>query len=340
MAVSISFAVPDSLRALFSFQAGQFVTLRAVVGGEELSRNYSLCVSPLDGELRAAIKETQGGLFSAWANTRLRAGDFMEVMPPIGKFVYPFAPGQTRRYVAFAGGSGITPILSLARTALAMEPASQVQLFYGNRVSNDVMLLEDLAALKDKHLDRFSVVHVLEEEEKEFALFTGRLDQAKCAELLALVDDPRSVDAWFVCGPAPMMDAVEAALGALGVAAEKIMLERFTANAPDAQVVRRVQKILAQHPAAEMRVRLEGRRVALSFRAKHGNILDSVRAGGLRAPYACKGGVCGTCRAKLTQGQVEMANNFTLTAKELADGYILTCQSIPITAKVTLSYDL
>jgi ring-1,2-phenylacetyl-CoA epoxidase subunit PaaE len=340
LAVSVKFAVPKHLTQAFSFEAGQFVTLRSKIDSEELSRNYSVCVSPLDGELRVAIKQTLGGLFSDWANTRLRAGDVLEVMPPIGRFVYPFAAGQSRRYVAFAGGSGITPILSLARTALAVENASQVTLFYGNRASGDVMFLEDLADLKDRYLDRFSMVHVLEDEVEEFALFNGRLDRAKCAELLALVENPKAVDAYFICGPAPMMDAAETTLDALGVAKEKIMLERFTTDAPDAKVVKRVQKILAEHPVAELSVQLDGRRSTVPFRAEHGNILDSARASGLRAPFACKGGVCGTCRARLTAGKVEMASNFTLTAEELADGYILTCQAIPITPKVTLTYDL
>lgn len=338
-AVSVRFEVPEALKGLFAFRAGQHLTLLREIDGEEVRRNYSVCVGPDEGELRIAIKRIPGGAFSSWANSDLAVGHVVDVMPPHGGFTRAFDPAGAHSYVAFAGGSGITPILSLMKAALSGEPDSRFTLVYGNRSSAAIMFLETLAGLKDRYLDRLSIFHVLEDEEEEIELFNGRLDAAKVETLLSGPIDPTTVDAFFICGPGPMMDAVEAGLTARGVAPEKIMIERFTAGRPSAADAARVETLEKQALGARMSVTLDGRRLRLEFDPAKGAILDNIRAAGLPAPFACKGGVCATCRARLTQGSVEMKVNYGLTAEEVAAGYILTCQAIPTSAELALSYD-
>jgi ring-1,2-phenylacetyl-CoA epoxidase subunit PaaE len=223
-AVSVRLELPEALRDTFAFKAGQHLTFRREIGGEELRRNYSVCVSPSEGVLKIGVKKIAGGAFSGWVNDELKAGDVVEVMAPHGSFCWSFAPDAQREYVAFAGGSGITPILSLLKTALSHEPKSRFTLFYGNRNSMGVMFLEEIAALKDSYLDRLSVFHFLEEEEEEIELFNGRLDRAKTEEILGSLIDAKNVDAFFICGPGPMMDAIEEALVARGVDKPRILI--------------------------------------------------------------------------------------------------------------------
>ena len=338
-AVSISFAVPDDLRDTFSFRPGQHLTLKTELAGEEIRRNYSLCVSPLEGDLRVAIKQIPGGAFSTWANTELVAGQAVDVMAPHGSFTWKMDATRKRHYVGFAGGSGITPVLSLLKTALATEDQSCFTLFYGNRNSPGVIFLEELARLKDRYLNRLQVLHFLEDEEDEIAFLNGRLDRAKCDDLLSSLVDPQGVAAFFICGPAPMMDAAEQALLAAGVTAERIFTERFTAGALTAAQAEVSRQLEQQAAGLKLTVTLDGRRHVIAFDAAKGNILDSARAAGLPAPYACKGGVCATCRAKVVAGQVEMKQNYGLTDEEVAQGYILTCQSVPVGEGVVISYE-
>lgn len=338
-AVSICFDVPESLRPLFQFRAGQHLTLRTELEGEDVRRNYSVCVAPHEGEVRVAIKRIGGGRFSTWANEALAPGATLDVMPPHGSFTWTFEPEARRRYVGIAGGSGITPVLSLLKTALSVEPHSSFTLLYGNRNSSSIMFLETLAALKDRFLDRLEVYHFLEEEEEEIDLFNGRLDRAKCDEVLATLVDPAEVDAFFVCGPGPMMDAAEAALRERGVDPSRILIERFTTDAPSAAQAA-AQAALAQQAAGlHFAAVLDGRRRRVTFDPQAGNILDSARAAGLPAPYACKAGVCATCRAKVVSGKVEMGTNYGLTADEVAQGYVLTCQTVPLSDDVVVDYD-
>lgn len=338
-AVSIQFAVPAALAEEFRFQPGQYLVLAAEIAGEDVIRNYSVCVPPSAGELRVAVKEIAGGAFSTFVNRRLRAGDRLKVAPPMGRFTWSFDPAGAGRYIAFAGGSGVTPILSLIATALESEPHSRFALAYGNRDAASIMFLETLAALKDRFLDRLQIVHVLEEEEEEIVLFNGRLDGAKCAELF---DGPVSLaglTAAFICGPGPMMDAVEIALKERGVAPEQILIERFTAGAPSAAAAAAAQALTEKAKGLEFTVVMEGRRRRIAFDAEKGSILDSARAAGLPAPYACKGGVCATCRARVTAGSATMKQNYALTGEEVAKGYILTCQAVPDAAGVVVEYD-
>lgn len=338
-AVSIVLEPPADARDAFRFEAGQHLTLRREFAGEDVRRNYSLCVAPSEGRLRIGIKQTQGGLFSTFANTELKAGDVIEAMAPHGSFTFRFEPQAKRRYIAFAGGSGITPILSLVKTALETEPQSRFALLYGNRVSAAIMFLEELAALKDRFMDRLQVFHFLEDEAEEIEVFNGRLDADKCREVLGGLVDAKGADAIFLCGPEPMMQAAEETLLAQGVPAETIRIERFTTGRPDAARSAADAALARKAQGLKMTVQLDGRRFQVPFDAEKGNILDSVRAAGHGAPYACKGGVCATCRAKVTAGTVEMRANFALTADEVAEGYVLTCQSTPTSEGVVLSYD-
>ena len=338
-AVSILFEVPFEFRSHFTFTAGQHLTLRTILDGEEIRRNYSVCVAPHDGELRVAVKRVSGGRFSNWANSLLKIGDLVEVMPPAGHFTIATDPSAARSYVGFAGGSGITPVISLLKTILQTEPYSQFTLFYGNRNSDQVMFTEELAQLKDRYIARFRLFHFLEEEEEEFELLNGRLDAAKCEELLSIVVDAPSVDQFFICGPEPMMNAAEAALKAKGVTGDKILLERFGQPGLDPERARLAAARAVQASGRSLGVIFDGRRVNIRFDAERGNILDTVIAAGLPAPYACKGGVCATCRGKVLTGEVSMAQNFGLTEAEIAQGYVLTCQSIPQSDDVLISYD-
>lgn len=338
-AVSIVFDVPDELAELYRFDAGQYLTLRHDLDGEELRRNYSVCVSPLDNELRIAVKSVGGGLFSRFANETLKAGDVIDVMPPMGRFTLAPDAARNGRYVAFAGGSGITPIMSLIRTVLHTEPNSRFTLFYGNRNTASVIFLETLAGLKNLFMERLEVFHFLEDEEEEIALFNGVLNREKCDEVLDRLACVPQTDAFFICGPGPMMDAAEAALLARGVDRAKIKIERFTTDALSGERLARAEQLQQKAAGLKIEVTLDGRRAKVSFDAERGNILDSVRAAGLPAPFACKGGVCATCRAKVTAGTVEMKANYGLTEEEVAQGYVLTCQSVPTSEGVAVTYD-
>lgn len=338
-AVSVRFDLPEHLRDTFKFKAGQHLTFRRDLGGEELRRNYSVCVSPSEGVLKIGVKKIAGGAFSGWVNDELKAGDEVDVMAPHGSFCWDFDPDAQREYVAFAGGSGITPILSLMKTALTHEPKSRFTLFYGNRTSPGVMFLEELAAWKDKYIDRLQIVHLLEDEEEEIELFNGRLDQPKVAELLDSLVDVGGTDVFFICGPGPMMDAVEAALVTRGVPKSRILIERFTTGPLSEAQAAAARALEAKAAGLKMSVTLNGRRVQVAFDPEKHSILDNVRAAGLPAPFACKGGVCATCRAKVTAGEVSMKVNYGLSEEELAEGYVLTCQATPLTEGVALTYD-
>lgn len=336
---SIRFTVPEELRETFKFRPGQHLTLKAEIGGQEIRRNYSLCVAPQDNEVMVTVKRIAGGAFSNWANDNLKAGMAVEVMAPHGSFTWDFAEGAANHYVGFAGGSGITPVMSLLRTALLTEPESRFTLFYGNRDSSSIIFLEALAGLKNRFMDRLQVHHFLAEEAEEFDLFNGMLDRAKCDEILATLVDPADVAAFFICGPGPMMDAAEAALIDNGVAKDRIHLERFTAGRPSAALEAQMQALTKEAAGLTMLVTLDGRKRRVAFDAAAGNILDSARASGLPAPFACKAGVCATCRARVVSGEVEMAARYGLTDEEVAAGYVLTCQSVPKGDGVELDYD-
>ncbi|MCJ7421954.1 ferredoxin--NADP reductase [Sphingomicrobium astaxanthinifaciens] len=336
---SITFDVPDEHKPLFAFKAGQHLTLKAEIDGEEVRRNYSLCVAPHEGQLKVTVKRIEGGRFSNWVGDRLEPGDTLEVMPPHGSFTYPFAEdAPPRHYVGFAGGSGITPVMSLIRTALSVEPEARFTLFYGNRDSASVIFLDAISDLKDRYLSRFQPFHFLSDEEGEVELFNGMLDRATCdAVIEQLLEDPATIDAFFICGPGPMMDAAEASLLEHGVDKERIHIERFTASTPSAAEARKVMAAKQQAAGHSFWVNLDGRARRVEFNGE--NILDSAREAGLPAPFACKAGVCATCRARVVKGKVEQAARYGLTDEEIAAGYVLTCQSVPVGDEVRVDYD-
>ncbi|HWE07213.1 MAG TPA: 2Fe-2S iron-sulfur cluster-binding protein [Rhizomicrobium sp.] len=338
-AVSIRFDVPGELREAFAFQAGQHLTLKAEIGGEDVRRTYSVCVSPAENEIRIAIKQMPAGKFSAWANADLRADQRIDVLPPMGRFVLPQSDETSPHYVALSGGSGITPVISILKTVLQTKPRSKFTLLYGNRDTASIMFLEELAALKNRYIDRLEVYHFLENEAEDIELFNGRLDRAKCEEVLSTLVDVSATDAFFICGPGPMMDAAEAALLARGFPAGRIFIERFTTSALSAEQVARNEALQQKAAGTALLVTLDGRRSRIRFDADKGNILESVQASGLPAPYACKSGVCTTCRAKILSGTVTMKKNYGLSDAELSQGYVLTCQAVPTSSEVALSYD-
>ena len=337
-ATSIRFEVPPELKSAFAFRAGQHLTLRADIGGAEVRRNYSLCVAPDENQLKVTVKRIAGGAFSNWVGDALKAGDMLDVMTPHGSFTTDFDVVTARRYVGFAGGSGITPIISLIRTALSVEPQSRFTLFYGNRDASSVIFLDALADLKDRYLERFELYHFLSDEDGDVALFNGMLDRATCdAAIEALIDQPGQVDAWFICGPGPMMDAAEAALVERGVAHDRVHIERFTAGRPSAALAAQMAALQEEAAGLTLSVTLDGRTRRIEFDGA--NILDSARDAGMPAPFACKAGVCATCRAKVVAGKVEMAARYGLTDEEVAAGYVLTCQSVPVGEGVAVDYD-
>ena len=335
---SIRFEIPPELRDEFAFRAGQHLTLRADIGGEEVRRNYSLCTAPAESDWMVTVKRIGGGVFSNWVGDQLKAGDTIEVMVPHGSFTTDFDPARSRHLVAIAGGSGITPVMSLIKTLLREEPDSRFTLFYGNRDSSSIIFLEALAALKDKHLGRLEIYHFLDAEDQDIELFNGMLSRERLEEAIpALVPDAAEVDGWFICGPGPMMDAAEGALLDRNVPKERIHIERFTADRPAGAVAKEMAQLQTQAEGVSVSVTLDGRTRRVPFTA--GNILDSARASGLPAPFACKAGVCATCRAKVTSGKVEMAVHYGLTDEEVAAGYVLTCQSVPVGDGVAVDYD-
>jgi len=337
-ATSIRFDVPAELRDTFAFKAGQHLTLKAEIDGEEVRRNYSLCTVPDEQSWVVTVKRIPDGVFSNWVGDTLKAGDTLDVMPPHGSFTTEFDPAARRHIVAFAGGSGITPVMSLLRTTLKREPDSRFTLLYGNRDSNSVIFLEELASLKDRFLERFELYHFLDQEEGDIELFNGMLDRDRCKEAIEhLVDSPGEVDSWFICGPGPMMDSAESALIDRGIERERIHIERFTADRPPEALVKEMAALQSKAAGLSVSVTLDGRTRKVPF--TEGNILDSARAAGLPAPFACKAGVCATCRAKVTSGKVEMAARYGLTDEEIEEGYVLTCQSVPSGDDVAVDYD-
>jgi ring-1,2-phenylacetyl-CoA epoxidase subunit PaaE len=335
---SIRFEMPPELRDAFAFKAGQHLTLRATIDGEEVRRNYSLCTAPAEGDWMVTVKRIGGGLFSNWVGDQLKPGDTVEVMVPHGSFTTEFDPGCSRHLVGIAGGSGITPVMSLIKTLLREEPGSRFTLLYGNRDSSSIIFLEALAALKDKYLGRLEIYHFLDAEEQDIELFNGMLNRERLHEAItALVPDAPLVDGWFICGPGPMMDSAEGALLDRNIPKERIHIERFTVDRPAEAVAREMAQLQTQAEGMTVAVTLDGRTRRVPF--TQGNILDSARSAGLPAPYACKAGVCATCRAKVTKGKVEMAARYGLTDEEVAAGYVLTCQSVPVGNGVAVDYD-
>jgi len=332
---AITFEVPAEHAERFRFRPGQHLTLRRVVEGADLRRTYSVCSSAAGGPLRVAVKKLEGGLFSTWVLDGLRPGDELEVLPPAGRFGPVLDPAAARRYGLIAAGSGITPVLSIAASVLDAEPGSDVVLVYGNRTQSSVMFLEELADLKDRYPERLQMLNVLSGEEQDSELLSGRIDRERLTRLAEVGLLPLDeVDAWYLCGPFGMVTQGRETLLELGVDPERVHVELFHADAPPP----RAPRTGPAGDAATVTVVLHGRASTLSVDGDTETVLDAVLASRPDAPYACKGGVCGTCRARVVEGAVEMDVNYALEPDELAAGVVLTCQARPTTPAVRLEF--
>ena len=343
-AVVVSFDVPAHLRGVFSFTQGQYLTLRSDVDGQDLRRSYSICAGVDDGELRVGVRKVQGGVFSNWIHAELRAGDTLSVMAPQGRFFVPLNAALKRHHVGIAGGSGITPILSTMKTVLAREPLSRFTLIYGNRQLKSTMFKEELEDLKNRYMTRLVLQHVFSDEQTDAPLNQGVMNRDKIGAFLASVVPASGIDHVYICGPFQMNDEAEAALLAAGVSEERIHIERFGVALPANAVTATVDAVLHEAQAgdaeqARIVIVRDGMQREISFRKGQPSILDAASAAGLEVPYSCTSGVCGTCRAKLIEGEVRMERNFALDKKEVASGFVLTCQAHPLTDRVVLSFD-
>jgi ring-1,2-phenylacetyl-CoA epoxidase subunit PaaE len=336
-AVSMTFAIPGELASDYGFVPGQYLTLRTTLDGEEVRRSYSICSGPDDGELRIAVKKVDGGAFSSWAADELKSGDELDVMTPTGRFGIVHNPDEGRVHVGFAAGSGITPLLSIMKGVLAREPHSRFFLFYGNRTTGGMLFREALEELKDRFMQRLSLFHVISGEEQDIPILHGRLDGDKVRVLLRALVPASSVDHVFICGPVGMSEDIEATCRDLGIERTRIHVERFVSEfggkpRPKAMVA------ASAPPKAMASLIVDGKRRDVPV-AEGEAILDAALRAGMDLPFACKGGMCSTCRAKLVEGEAQMEVNYSLEPWELEAGFILTCQARPLSDRVVIDYD-
>ncbi len=337
--VSVSFEVPPSLIPEYEFLSGQHLTLKTKIDETEIRRSYSICASPNQGELRVAVKQVLGGAFSTLANEKLAVGDELDVMTPMGNFTLETASQNKKHYVAFAAGSGITPVISMMKTVMHDEPASHFTLFYGNRTTESIIFRDEIEDLKNEYLTRLSVHHILSQEDLGADLFFGRIDGEKSRKFCSRLIDVLDVDAFFLCGPEPMIFEVKSTLLELGVDEKIVHFELFTAPGAGAVVA---QKTWIPKPgllASKITVTLDGNTFTYNHNQPSETILDAASKTVADLPFACKGGVCCTCKAKLLEGEVEMEVCYGLEKEEVEAGYVLTCQAHPKTSVVVLSFD-
>ncbi|BEP47568.1 MULTISPECIES: 1,2-phenylacetyl-CoA epoxidase subunit PaaE [Variovorax] len=343
-AVIVSFEVPPELQQVFGFTQGQYLTLRRDIDGQDLRRSYSICAGLDDGELRVGVRKVQGGVFSNWINAHLQPGDTVQVMAPQGRFFVPIEPGSARHHVGIAGGSGITPILSIMKTVLAREPLSRFTLIYGNRQLQSTMFKEEIEDLKNRYMTRLALQLVFSDEQTDSPLGRGVMNREKIGEFLNTLVPAAGIDHAYICGPFQMNDEAEAALLAAGVPEERIHIERFGVALPSAASAGQVGAVVHEAlpgDAKQARITIvrDGLQREITFTEGQPSILDAASAAGLEVPFSCTSGVCGTCRAKLVEGEVRMERNFALDKNEVAAGFVLTCQAHPLTERVTLSFD-
>ena len=323
----------------FDFTQGQYLTFRRAFDGEELRRSYSICSGRGEGKLQVGIKRVEGGAFSTFANEDLAVGDVLEAMPPMGGFFTPLDPAVERQYLGFAGGSGITPVLSIIKTTLEVEPKSTFTLVYANKGVATIMFREELEDLKNEYLGRLSVIHVLEADAQEIDLFTGMVTEEKCAQLFKGWIDIENVDMAFICGPEPMMLTIARSLKAHGLTDAQIKFELFASGQPGRARQKAASQTTDTGEACEATVTLDGATRTFRMPKTGESLLDAALSNNMDAPYACKAGVCSTCRAKVLEGDVEMHTNHALEDYEVNQGYVLTCQCYPLSDRVVVSYD-
>lgn len=334
--VAVTFDVPEALSDVFRYIPGQHVTVRAMIDGEDVRRSYSICANASSGKLRVGVKRLRGGKFSTYATTQLAAGDFLEVMPPVGEFTIDIDPGAPRRAVAIAAGSGVTPVLSLISSSLEAEPGAHWTLVYGNRTANSIMFLDELEGLKDRYRDRFQLFHILSREGSDVPLLSGRIDSKKIRLIHERLIGSWRVDGWYLCGPYDMVMEAHSTLTDLGVAEGRIHDELFFAGPIDES------RLPPEPPPGEgsvaLTVILDGRAVTTRM-APENSILDAALRVRSELPFSCKGGMCATCKGLIEEGEVTMDKNYALIESEVEAGYVLTCQSHPTTDKVVVRYD-
>jgi len=338
--VSISFVVPDDLKKDFAFEHGQNITIKKNIAGEELRRSYSICTAPFENELRVAVKKVDGGKFSSFANEVLKNGDELEVMPPTGKFNCKLQTNNQKQYLAFVAGSGITPVISIIKTTLQTEPESSFTLVFGNRGRSTIIFFEELEGLKNKYLNRFNFINILSREKTDAPINSGRINNSKLIELNKLIDYNK-IDEFFICGPEEMIFCVKDFLEHLDIENKKIHFELFTTPGQK-KTTESNRQVPENHkgPKSKITIKLDGRSFDFDLGFNNDSILDAALKQGADLPFACKGGVCCTCKAKLLEGKVKMDVNWGLEQEEIEQGFILTCQSHPTTEKVVVDFDI
>lgn len=337
--ISVAFDIPAELKTEFLFDHGQNITIKKTIDGEELRRSYSICTSPFENELRIAIKKVEGGKFSCFANDELKVNDQLDVLPPTGRFNTKLDKENKKQYLAFAAGSGITPVISIIKTTLQAEPASSFTLVFGNKGRSSIIFFEELEGIKNKYLNRFNFINILSREKTDAPLNSGRINTEKLKELNKLVDY-KSADDIFICGPEEMIFCVKDFLEGTGIDKKKIHFELFTTPGQKNVTGRTVQHADNTGPKSRITIKLDGRSFDFDLGFDNASILDAALKQGADLPFACKGGVCCTCKAKLLEGEVEMDVNWGLEHEEVEQGFILTCQSHPKTEKVVVDFDI
>ena len=337
--VSIAFVIPRELQKDFVFEQGQNITIKREINGEEFRRSYSICSAPFENELRVAVKKVEGGKFSEFANTSLKENEILEVLPPTGKFNTDLNSANSKKYLAFAAGSGITPVISIIKTTLQTEPASSFTLVYGNKGRNSIIFFEELEGLKNKYLNRFSLINILSREKTDAPINYGRINELKLTDLRKLVDYSNT-DEFFICGPEEMIFCVKDFLEQHGTDKKKIHFELFTTPGHKKSASQKQKTTGDDGHKSKITVKLDGRSFDFDLGFNNESILDAALKRGADLPFACKGGVCCTCKAKLLEGEVEMDVNWGLEHEEIEQGYILTCQSHPKTEKVVVDFDI
>ncbi|MBW1295338.1 1,2-phenylacetyl-CoA epoxidase subunit PaaE [Aquimarina litoralis] len=338
--VAITFEIPEELKSLFQYKQGQYLTLKTSINGEDVRRSYSLCSSPVEDKWQVAVKQIEGGLFSSFANNELSSGDILDVMPPAGNFYVETDVTKPKNYIVFAAGSGITPILSIIKTHLALEPNSSFKLFYLNRNVKSIIFKEEIEALRNKYFGRLEIFYLLTKEHRDIPLLNGRFTEEKIEELTSKVFDVNSIDDCFICGPEEMIFLIRDGLVKAGLSKEKIHYELFFSGTTEGDQ-KKVAKVLEQKfDGTEVTIIDGGKEFHFAMDDDHDNILDGAIAAGADLPFACKGGVCSTCKCKVVDGAVEMKINYALEEDEVAKGLVLSCQAVPTTEKVVVDFDV
>jgi ring-1,2-phenylacetyl-CoA epoxidase subunit PaaE len=336
----VTFDVPADIQPEFQFKQGQYLTLRAHIGNQEVRRSYSLCSSPLDHKWQVAVKKIDGGLFSTFVNDKLQKGDTLDVMPPDGRFFKECTPQTAKNYIAFAAGSGITPILSIIKTHLGTEPNSTFKLFYLNRNVKSIVFKEEIELLKNKYFNRFEIYHFLTKEHRDIPLFNGRFTEDKLKTITSKIFDPKEIDDCFICGPESMIFLIRDTLVEAGMPKENVHFELFSTGNSAAQQQHANKVLEKKVEGTEVTIIDGGKEFHFIMSEEFDNILDGALSAGADLPFACKGGVCSTCRCKVIEGEAEMKINYALDESELARNFILSCQAVPMSKKLVVDFDV